>query len=210
MEKIKEFFAGLKNRVDFKFHPVTILPLLVLLLTLPACLWLPVEYSYENCFIENFQLVIILAAFIICIKAKNDKLFFNTLALVMIILFLREINCGRTVFFHIPGGGYNDFYSWKEIPYGYLAHPIYGAFIALSGLYFILTKSYKTLWNYFLSAKISVYNWIFVAIGIIFGLLGEKWSMPMLEEMTETLFYLSLLAIIYLQAQNKEYIEATK
>ena len=210
MERIKEFFIGLKNRVDFKFHPITLLPLLILLLTLPACLWLPIEYSYENHLIENFQLVVILAIFIICIKAKNDKTFFNTLALVMVILFLREINCGRTVFFHVPGGGYNDFYSWKEIPYGYLAHPLYGTFMALSGLYFILTKSYKVLWNYFLQAKLSIYNWIFVVLGIIFGLLGEEWGMPMLEEMTETLFYVSLLAIIYLQAFNKNYIETTK
>jgi len=210
MEKIKGFFTGLKSRLDFNFRPITILPLLIILLTLPACLWLPVEYSYENCLIENFQLIIILAAFIICIKAKNDKTFFNTLALVMVILFLREINCGRTVFFHIPGGGPNDFYSWKQIPYGYLAHPIYGAFMAFSGLYFILTESYKPLWNYFLKAKISIYNWVFVIIGIVFGLLGEEWGMPMLEEMTETLFYTSLLAIIFLQAQNKEYIETTK
>ena len=109
MERIKEFFIGLKNRVDFKFHPITLLPLLILLLTLPACLWLPIEYSYENHLIENFQLVVILAIFIICIKAKNDKTFFNTLALVMVILFLREINCGRTVFFHVPGGGITIF-----------------------------------------------------------------------------------------------------
>ena len=209
MERIKEFFIGLKNRVDFKFHAITILPLLILLLTVPACLWLPIEYSYENHLIENFQLVVILAIFIICIKTKNDKTFFNTLALVMVILFLREINCGRTVFFHIPGGGPNDFYSWKEIPYGYLAHPLYGTFMVFSGLYFILTKSYKVLWNYFLQAKLSIYNWI-VALGIIFGLLGEEWGMPMLEEMTETLFYVSLLAIIYLQAFNKNYIETTK
>ena len=210
MERIKEFFIGLKNRVDFKFHAITILPLLILLLTVPACLWLPIEYSYENHLIENFQLVVILAIFIICIKTKNDKTFFNTLALVMVILFLREINGGRTVFFHIPGGGPNDFYSWKEIPYGYLAHPLYGTFMVFSGLYFILTKSYKVLWNYFLQAKLSIYNWIFVALGIIFGLLGEEWGLPMLEEMTETLFYVSLLAIIYLQAFNKNYIETTK
>lgn len=209
MNNIKEFFKELKSRLDFGFHPITILPLLILLLTLPACLWLPIEYSYENCLIENFQLVVILAAFIICIKAKDDKTFFNTLALVMVILFLREINCGRTVFFHIPGGGYNDFYSWKEIPYGYLAHPIYGAFMAFSGLYFIFTKSYKVLWDYFLHAKLSIYNWFFIAIGIVFGLLGEEWGMPMLEEMTETLFYTSLLAIIFLQAFNEKYIEIT-
>ena len=41
---------------------------------------------------------------------------------------IREVNCGRTLFFHIPGTE-NAFYSWKEIKYGYLVHPIYGTYI---------------------------------------------------------------------------------
>ena len=131
------------------------------------------------------------------------------MALVIVILFLREINCGRTIFFPIEGVE-NAFYSWKEIPYGYLAHPIYGAFMALSGLYFILTKSFMVLWNYFLHAKLSIYNWVFLIMGIIFGLLGEEISAPVLEEMTETLFYTAFMALLYLQSQNKNYIETTE
>lgn len=48
-----------------------------------------------------------------------------------------------------------------------------------------------------------------VFAGIIFGLVGEEIGAPMLEEMTETLFYASLFVIIYLQGFNKEYIETT-
>lgn len=205
MNCIKKFI----QRLDFKFYPITIFPLAILLLTYPAMLYLPIEYTYENHLIENFQLVVILVTFAMCLKAKTDKKFFISLALVMIILFLREINCGRTIFFPIEGVE-NAFYSWKEIPYGYLAHPLYGAFMAASGLYFIVTKSYKVLWNYFLNAKLSVYNWIFLFSGIIFGTLGEKIGNFALEEMTETLFYLSLMALIFMQGYNKKYIELTE
>lgn len=207
--RIKIFLEELKERLDFKFHPVSILPLLFVLLTYPAMKYLPVNYCYENSLLENFQLFVLLSTFVVCIKSKTDKKFFYSLALVCVILFLREINCGRTVFFPIEGVE-NAFYSWKDIKYGYLAHPLYGAFMALSGLYFILSKSYNVLIKYFLHAKLSVYNWVFLFLGIIFGLLGEEISNPQLEEMTETLFYVSLFALIYLQAFNKKYIETTE
>ena len=96
------------------------------------------------------------------------------------------------------------------IPYGYLAHPIYGLFMAGSFLYFILTKSYKVLFNYMLNAKLSFWNWLFLFLGIILGTIGEEISNMQLEEMTETLFYLSFMALIYLQAHNKNYIMQTE
>ncbi len=210
MEQIKKFFMELKERADFKFYPVILAPVIIFLLTPIFIKWLPLHFANENSLIENFQLVVILFAFIFCLKAKTDKPFFYSMALVMIILFLREINCGRTVFFLVPGGGPNAFYSWKEIPYGYLAHPLYGLFMVCSGLYFIFSKSYKTLWNYFLHAKLSVYTWAFMFLGIIFGVTGEEIGAFMLEEMAETLFYVSITALLFLQGFNKNYIETTE
>jgi len=202
-------FKNFIKRLDFGFKPVTIFPLTIALLTVPAMKWLPVQATYENHLLENFQLLILFATFILCLNSKTDKKFFKSLALVCVILFLREINCGRTVFFAVEGQE-NTFLSWKEIPYGYLAHPLYGLFMAGSFLYFLLSKSYLVLYNYMLNAGISVYNWIFMILGIIFGITGEKIGSPALEEMTETLFYLSFMALIYLQSQNHEYIEKVK
>lgn len=207
MSTVKTFFVDLKNRLDFKFHTADILPLIFVLLTVPAIIWLPIEYTYENHLIENFQLFVLLFGFVSCVKAKTDKSFFNSLALVCVILFLREINCGRTVFFPIEGMD-NAFYSWKDIPYGYLVNPIYGVFIASSGLYFIFSKSYQVLFNYVMSAKVAVWSWVFLFMGIIFGTLGEKIGNFALEEMTESLFYLSFVALICMHGHNKEYIEA--
>lgn len=200
---------NLYRRMDFDFKLITIFPLLTVLLTYPAMAMLPENYFYENHLIENMQLIVLFATFLLSINAKIDKKFFNSIALVCIILFLREINCGRTIFFAIEGAE-NAFLSWKEIPYGYLAHPIYGVFIAASGLYFILTKSYKVLFNYLVNAKLSIYNWVFMFLGIIAGVAGEKLNNMRLEEMTEMLFYCSFMALVYLQSQNDDYIEAVK
>lgn len=71
MELMKKFLS----RFDFSIQPVTILPLLILVLTYPAMKWLPNEYCYENHLIENFQLVILGATMAICLKAKTDKKF---------------------------------------------------------------------------------------------------------------------------------------
>ncbi len=209
MENIKNYFKELRERIDFKFHPIALIPFIILLLTFPALKWLPERYAWENHLIENIQLVVLLITFALCLKTKVDKTFFNTLALVMVILFLREINCGRTVFFPKEGVE-NAFYPWTQIKYGYLAHPLYGAFMAASGLYFLITKSFIKLWNYFLHAKLAIYNWIFAILGIIFGIFGEKIGSDVLEEMTELLFYTSLMGIIYMQGFNKSYIETTE
>ena len=74
----------------------------------------------------------------------------------------------------------------------------------------ILTKSYKVLFNYMVNAKLSFWNWLFLFLGIILGTIGEEISNMQLEEMTETLFYLSFMALIYLQAHNKNYIMQTE
>ncbi|MCD8024885.1 MAG: hypothetical protein LUE64_05070 [Candidatus Gastranaerophilales bacterium] len=197
------------SRLDFKFHLITIFSVIFLLLIYPAMKYAPVSVFYENSYVENFQLIVLLVTFIFCVRAKTDKNFFNSLALVCIILFLREVNCGRTIFFPVNGVE-NAFWAWKDIPYGFLAEPIYGVFMGISALYFIFSKSYLVLWNYFLHAKLSVYNWIFLFIGIIFGTMGEKLGNFALEEMTETIFYLSFMALIYLQSRNEKYIETTK
>ena len=137
---IKDFL----KRIDFSFQPITLLPLLIILLTYPCMKFLPIQYTYENSLIENFQLFVLILTFIFSVKAKTDKKFFISVALICLILFLREINCGRTIFFPIEGME-NAFYSWKDIKYGYLAHPLYGLFIAGSALYFLFTKSFMVL-----------------------------------------------------------------
>jgi hypothetical protein len=118
---------------------------------------------------------------------------------------LREINCGRTLFFPIPGE-VNHFYSWKDIKYGWLAHPLYGLYIGCVGVYFIWNKLYINLWNLIKNIKFPIWNIILMLAGATIGMYAEKALENMLlEEMTEMLFYASLMGIVWLYGFNTKF-----
>lgn len=218
LEKIKNFTSA---HLDFKIYPVTWIAIINALLIAPCILYLPQKYGYENGLLENIQLVALLAGFILCLAySKFNKpeeteegekqhtsmvKFFRFAALVIIILFLREINCGRTIFFPVPGE-VNTFYGWKDIKYGWLAHPLYGLYMAYVAFYFFFNKLFITLWNIVKNVKFPVWNVLLMIVGMIGGTLGEEvYHNMVMEEITELLFYVSLTGIIYLYAYNKNF-----
>lgn len=200
---IKDFVS---NHFNFKVYPVTIIAVITFLAIAPCVMFLPAKYGYENGLLENIQMFFLFLGCFWALKAPKDKKFFRFVTLVLIILILREINCGRTLFFPIPGYE-NAFYSWKEIPYGWLAHPLYGLYMACVGLYFLINKLYIKLWNLFSETKLPVWNILLMISGIILGLYAEKAAHnDIFEEITELLFYVSITGIIYLYAHHKDYI----
>ena len=210
LKNIKYFIAV---HTDFKIYPITWVAILNALLIVPCILWLPQKFGYENGVLENIQLILLLIGFILCMKYKNNTpdtensmvKFFRFAALVLIILFLREINCGRTIFFPIPGE-VNAFYGWKDIQYGWLAHPIYGLYMAYVAYYFFSNKIFATLWNIVKNVKFPILNIILMAVGMIWGTLAEEvFHNMVMEEITELLFYTSLMGIIYLYAFNENF-----
>ena len=141
--KVKTFLSA---HLDFRFYSVTWIALAVGLAIIPCLMYMPQKYGYENGLLESIQMVILFGILIMCLTSKVNKRFFRFAALALTIIMIREVNCGRTLFFHIPGTE-NSFYSWKQIKYGYLVHPIYGAYIGLIGLSFLCRKLYVDLWN---------------------------------------------------------------
>ena len=136
-------------------------------------------------------------------KAKEHKKFFIFLLLFLIILILREVNCGRTLFFTKPGLE-NAFYSWKEIPYGWLAHPIYGIYIGITVLYGLINKIYKDIWEFLTKTNLPVWHIIFFILGVTLGLAAEKVMTNFIfEEMAELLMYSGLFGIIYVYSLGK-------
>ena len=196
----------IKNHFNFKFYNVTWLAFLNALLILPCIMFLPERFGYENGLLENMQMFVLFLGLYFSFSAKLDKKFFIFVGLVLIILTLREVNCGRTLFFPIPGVE-NAYYSWKDIKYGYLAHPIYGAFIATVALYFLKNKLFINLWNYIRKTKLPIWNILFMLMGMGLGLYAEHSMHNMIfEEITELLFYISLVGIIWLYTRNKNFI----
>uniref|UniRef100_UPI0040289F6E hypothetical protein n=1 Tax=Candidatus Scatousia sp. TaxID=3085663 RepID=UPI0040289F6E len=213
LEKIKNFTSA---HLDFKVYPVTWIAIVNAVLIVPCIMFLPKEFGYENGLLENIQLIALLVGFILCLlypkynKEESEEKpalvkFFRFAALVIVILFLREINCGRTIFFPVPGE-VNTFYGWKEIKYGWLAHPLYGLFMTGVGFYFLLNKLFITLWHLIKNVKFPVWNVILMVIGMVWGTLAEEvFHNMVMEEITELLFYVALAGIIYLYAFNKNF-----
>ena len=204
--KIKNF---INKHCTFQIHFVTVISIIATLLIYPS-LFLPEQLGYENSLFENIQLIVLLIGFIISIKAKNNKKFFNFVAMVLIILFLREINCGRTIFFAIPRE-INSFYKWQDLKYGYLAHPIFGLYMIFTAFYFLKNKLYLRLRDFITKTRLPVCDIIMMLLGMSIGLAAEKHiGNVLLEETGELLFYTALVGIIYLYTNCPKHILITR
>lgn len=193
----------IKNHLDFKIYGITWFSILTAILIVPCIMFMPERFGYENGLLENTQMAVLFLGLYLSFFSKIDKKFFIFVGLVLVILILREVNCGRTLFFPVPGME-NVFYSWKDIKYGYLAHPLYGAFIAFVALYFLKNKLFINLWNYIKNTKMPVWNILLMILGMVLGLYAEHSAHNMVfEEITELLFYVSLIGIIWIYTRNR-------
>ena len=206
------FFERLTKHCDFKIYLTTILCILILLGLAPGMKYLPAPYGYENGLFENIQMVLLFISCGFALKTQNmeHKKFFTFVFLVLTILILREINCGRTIFFAIPGQE-NAFYSWKQIKYGWLAHPIYGAYMTLVGIYFLKNKIYLNLINIIKNYKLPIWNILLMLTGMALATYAEEVTHnAIMEEITEMLFYTALCSIIYCYSISKNFLENNK
>ena len=199
------FLEFLRNHCDCKCYGVTLVAFLVALLIVPCVMFMPESYGYENGLLENIQMAVLFTGVFVAFKSKFNKKFFNMVAMVLVILILREVNCGRTLFFPVPDT-VNTFYGWKDIKYGWLAHPLYGAYMAYVAFYFLKNKLFADLWNFLSKTKLPVWNILLMLLGMGLGLYAEKVTHNFVfEEITELLFYVSLVGIIYLYSFNKNF-----
>lgn len=202
MEKIVNFLGV---HLDFKFYSINLLNVLGLLIVFLACKFLPITAAYENSWFENIQLVVLLGGLYLSLTTKFNKAFFKFVGLVIGILLIRETNCLRTIFFCVPNQP-NTFYTWKEIKYGWLFHPLYGCYMAWTGVYFVWKKLYVELWNYVKKVRFPVWNCLFLLIAILFAWSGEEiFHNMMLEESSELLAYTALSSIIYLYTRKENF-----
>ena len=197
-------FNFIKNHVNLKIYGTTVLGILTALSVVPCILFLPERYGYENGLLENIQMVVLFIGLYLSFTAKTNKKFFIFAGLVLTILILREVNCGRTLFFPIPGVE-NMYYSWKDIKYGYLAHPIFGIYIASVAVYFFWNKLFIDLYNLIKGTKLPIWNILLMFAGMFLGLYAEHCTNSLVfEEITELLFYVSLVGIIYIYARKSD------
>ena len=199
----------IKNHVDFKFYPVTWVVLFVALSIIPMLMFMPQKFGFENGLLENIQMTVLFIMMYLCLSAKVNVNFFRFIALVLTLLIIREVNCGRTLFFPIEGE-YHKYYSWKQLPWpwlGKVVHGLYGAWIAIVGLIFFKKKVYIDLWNTLKNIKIPFWSIAFAAFAMVMGAIAEKFTNNnfVFEEGFELLFYVSILSLVWLYSRNKNF-----
>ena len=207
---MKNIITFMQNHINFGVQNVTVISVVVALLIFPSVMFLPARCGWENGLLENIQMLVLFLGVGFSLRAKVDKKFFLFIALFLLILILREINCGRTLFFAVPGTE-NTFYRWSEIKYGYLAHPLYGFFMACVGVYFLKNKLFINLWQKIKNIKFPIWNFLLLLLGMVGGIYAEECAHNfLLEESTELLFYTALVGFIYLYSQHKDFISGQK
>ena len=203
LEKIKDFLSA---HFDFKFYGVTWIALAVGLSIIPSLMFVPQKYGYENGLYESIQMAVLFGIMAMCLTAQVNKRFFKFAALALTIIMIREVNCGRTLFFHIPGTE-NSYYPWREIKYGYLVHPIYGTYIGIIGLIFLCKKLYLDMWKIIKNIKLPVWNLVFMGIASFAGAIAEKATNNnfIFEEGFELFFYTALAGVVYLYSRHQNF-----
>ena len=203
LEKIKGFIAA---HLDFKIYSVTWIAFAVALSIAPCLMFVPQKYGYENGLFESIQMVVLFGILAMCLTAQVNKRFFRFAAWALTIIMIREVNCGRTLFFHIPGTE-NSFYPWREIKYGYLVHPIYGLYIGIIGLFFLCKKLYIDMWRMIKNIKLPVWNLLLMGIASFCGAIAEDATNNnfIFEETFELLFYTALAGVVYLYSRHQNF-----
>ncbi len=166
------------------------------------------EYSI----LEMSQLVILLAASIISFFAfaygrfaVPIKRLFLVLALVLLVLMIRELSFGR-VFYHdglTPMSSEMKLFYKAKWPVQLLRWgTVFLLLIALGVL--IREKLYLRLFLLLPKIKIYVLDWLIISVTVLGSYLSEKeWHMQNLEEFFEFLLYLALANLSLRYALNK-------
>lgn len=164
---------------------------------------LPEPWGYENNVLENAQMLLLLLCFLLCFFPCKDRCFYRALSLFVVVVALREVNCGRTLFFPVPGE-VNHYYSWSQIPYGWVVRWAYKLFIAMVAFRFAMVHGFPSCLRLLKEYRFPVWNALVGGASVGVTLLGEKvWGEPRLEELAELSVYAALASTLYLYSRGK-------
>ena len=150
----------------------------------------------ENSIIENVAIIPLVIAAIMCFRAKNNKVLFNVIGFVILLMIAREFSYGRVPFCEIPDRP-NEYYSWSHYKYGWIAHVIVGIYIALVTLYAVIKRVWKDIIDVINKAKIILIPFLCVVVCVLFQMYAEKIShSSLVEELAEFALYCTILVIV--------------
>lgn len=179
---------------------------------------LPIEYSYENHFLENLEVVILFLGIIICIGKIRDFILYDSIKfyvasiIIYILMIGRELSWGR-VFYPIgmDKNGEQIFVKVHELWYGSVVYPIVGILILIAlillGVYFYQSRRQGICWY------IPLGEFLFFIVTSILGqcvfdrgLVQFGNYNQLLEESCESIAYISLVCCTYDISFKRRYI----
>ena len=179
---------------------------------------LPIEYSYENHFLENLEVVILFLGIIICIGKIRDFILYDSIKfyvasiIIYILMIGRELSWGR-VFYPIgmDKNGEQIFVKVHELWYGSVVYPMVGILILivliLLGVYFYQSRRQGICWY------IPLGEFLFFIVTSILGqcvfdrgLVQFGNYNQLLEESCEIIAYISLVCCTYDISFKRRYI----
>lgn len=177
------------------------------LLSFVACLFtdkMPMEWGYENSLIENMQMAVLAVGVVFCATSRNHRSFYHLAAFVVLLCMLREVSFGRTIFFPVEGK-VDTFYKWKEIPYGWLAHWVIGAYMAALLAFFVSLSLWKSLWEILQQKSFPVWGGLLMLIGALLNTVEEElFHDYVAEEIGELGMYLAFVYLIAVYTRRPE------
>lgn len=179
---------------------------------------LPIEYSYENHFLENLEVVILFLGIVICIGKIRDFILYDSIKfyvasiIIYILMIGRELSWGR-VFYPIgmDKNGEQIFVKVHELWYGSVVYPIVGILILIAlillGVYFYQSRRQGICWY------IPLGEFLFFIVTSILsqcvfdrGLVHFGNYNQLLEESCEIIAYISLVCCTYDISFKRRYI----
>ncbi len=178
-----------------------------------ASFFLPIEYSFENHFLENFEVVVLIVGMCLSVykfKEKNRQItgvtkpFYAGCGILFFIMILRELSWGRVFYpIGVKPNGEELYMSVHNIWYGEFIYPIV-ALLAI-GAVFCLIKSYMYCKRHEIVWDVPIIHFIyFVVMMVISQCVFEKEIIgflnpynQLLEESAELTAYFALVFFIY-------------
>lgn len=179
---------------------------------------LPIEYSYENHFLENLEVVILFLGIVICIGKIRDFILYDSIKfyvasiIIYILMIGRELSWGR-VFYPIgmDKNGEQIFVKVHELWYGSVVYPMVGILILivliLLGVYFYQSRRQGICWY------IPLGEFLFFIVTSILGqcvfdrgLVQFGDYNQLLEESCEIIAYIALVCCTYDISFKRRYI----
>ena len=179
---------------------------------------LPIEYSYENHFLENLEVVILFLGIVICIGKIRDFILYDSIKfyvasiIIYILMIGRELSWGR-VFYPIgmDKNGEQIFVKVHELWYGSVVYPIVGILILIALIllvvYFYQSRRQGICWY------IPLGEFLFFIVTSILGqcvfdrgLVQFGNYNQLLEESCEIIAYIALVCCTYDISFKRRYI----